>query len=285
MAIGEDHDVFLVPSEFRTITEAIEAAVRPATIMISPGVYVEDLRVAGKPYLVLQSARFLRRGVTVVGVAAPSVLAIDGSQVHLSGIDIRSNARARGMSIVESHVSLQDCVVSGNHVGESFDQPFGAGIMGRSSTVRIQRSTVAGNTVQRNGPAGGGGLHFVDCNVGVMGSSVQTNAVYAAGMAPAGGIWCERSKIRMWRSRVTDNVMYAEDCEGAGIYFRDSGGAVIAGSVITGNGSPEGRGGGRFVRGNQRGVGIHTNSFGGRNHATELALAERAPVATPVRGS
>jgi hypothetical protein len=62
--------------------ETIEAVFRPATIMISPGVYAEDVRVAGKPYLVIESTRLSKRGVTLVGADATSVMTIEGSVVH-----------------------------------------------------------------------------------------------------------------------------------------------------------------------------------------------------------
>src|SRR6266446_7049731 len=172
-----EHDVYFVPSHFSTIQDAIEAVVRPATIMISPGVYAEDLRIVGKEYLVIESTRRSRRGVTLVGGDAASVMAIEGSVLHLSGIEIRSNRRARGILALDSSVSLQECVLAGNGVGAGADQPFGAGMLCRRSTVRIQKSTIAGNSIEHARIAAGGGLHFVDCRVEIAGSSIQTNAV------------------------------------------------------------------------------------------------------------
>src|SRR5437660_4458719 len=127
MAVAGEHDVFLVPSQFPTVAEAIDAVVRPTTIMIEPGVYAEDLRIVGKEDLVIESTRLSRRGVTLAGKDAMQVIAIEGSVVHLSGIEIRSNHRARGISANESSVSLQECVLAGNRAGRVSDQPFGAG--------------------------------------------------------------------------------------------------------------------------------------------------------------
>jgi hypothetical protein len=272
MTVG--HDVFFVPSQFSTIQEAIDAVVRHATIMIIPGVYAEDVRVVGKEYLVIESTRLSRRGVTLVGGDAASVIGIEGSVVHLSGIEIRSNRRARGISALDSSISLQECVLAGNGVGAGSDQPFGAGMLCRRSTVRIQKSTVAGNTIEHARVAAGGGLHFIDCRVEIAGSSIQTNAVYASDAARGGGIWCERSQLRMWRSRVTDNALYAPACEGAGIYFENPAGAQLGGSVITGNGSASGRGGGVFIRGNPERVAIHRNTVVRLNHPADLHIEE-----------
>jgi hypothetical protein len=271
MSAGIEHDVFLVPAQYPTIQHAIDAVSRASTIMVSPGVYAEDLRIVGKQSVVIESVRLGRRGVTVVGSAAESVVSIESSAVYLNGIEIRSDSRGRGMSSVDSSIALQECVVAGNQVAENCADPSGAGMLGLRSSIRIQKSLVAGNVVHGGGRnAGGGGLYLVDCKVEIAGSSIQANAVYASGSARGGGMWCERVRLRMWRSRVTDNALYGSDCEGAGIYFRESIGAQLGGSVITGNGRAQGRGGGIFISGNARSVAIHRNTVVRQNHPQDL---------------
>jgi len=267
-----DHDVFFVPGEFRTIQDAVDAVVRPTTIVIAPGLYAESVRVASVAYLVIQSARLSRRGVTLAGGERDSVLSVHDSVLHLSGIEVRSNARARGMVVIDATVSLQECVIAGNHV-RGKREPFGAGMLCRRSQVKIQKSTVAGNTVEcpSASAAGGGGLYFDDCKVELAGSSVQVNAVHALHEARGGGIWCERSRMRMWRSRVTDNAVYAADCEGGGIYIRGAIDCQIGGSVITGNGGPSARGGGIFVSGDAANVAIHANTIVRQNHPDDVS--------------
>jgi hypothetical protein len=273
MVAVSEHDVFLVPSQFFTIQQAIDAVVRPATIMIDPGSYLEDIRIVGKEYLVIQSAHLSRRGVTLAGDCAVSVVAISESVVHLSGVEIRSNHRARGISAAESSISLQECVIAGNAVDERSDEPFGGGLSCRSSLVRIQKSTMAGNTAAGSS-AGGGGIHLVDCKVEIAGSTIQTNAVYGSAIAQGGGIRSERSQMRMWRSRITDNALYGSACEGAGVYFSGPVGAQIGGSVITGNGSAHGKGGGVFIRGDPQRVVIHRNTVVRQNHPTDVYVDE-----------
>jgi hypothetical protein len=266
-AAGE-YDVFFVPEDFRTIQEAVDAVVRPATIMISPGLYRERIRISAVAYLVIQSSRLSRRGVTLAGNDGDAVLSVQDSAVHLSGIEIRSNARNRGMIVSGSTLSLQECVIAGNRIGDDAQEPFGAGMLCRRSTVKIQKSTVAGNTVQCPSArlAGGGGLYFDDCKIELAGSSVQLNAVYAWHEARGGGIWSERSRMRMWRSRVTDNAVHGTKCEGGGIYLRNSIDSQVGGSVITGNGGPTVRGGGIFVSGDAANVTIHGNTAVRQNH-------------------
>ena len=264
-----EHDVFLVPSQFPSIREAIAAIVRPSTIMVSAGIYSEDLVLSGTPGVVISTTRFGRRGVTLVGATAGAVVHIENASVYLSGIEIRSNGRARAISALSSSIALQECVLAGNRVNDAHTEGWGAGMMCIGSSVRLQKSTIAGNSAQAGGSAGGGGLHLVDCEVEIAGSSIQANAVYGSVEARGGGIYCERANVRMWRSRVTDNALYGTKCEGAGIYFRDSA-AQLGGSVITGNGIADGRGGGIFVSGDSARVIVHRNTVVRQNHPDDL---------------
>ena len=199
------HDVFLVPSQFATIQSAVDAVARASTIVISPGVYAEDIRVQGRESVVIQSALFGRRGVTIGSIS------IGRSSVWLSGLAVRG----RGISADESSISLQECVVSGE----------GLAMTCRNSAVRVQKSMIGGNS--------GGGLHLIDCKVEIAGSSIQANGGI--------GIRCQRCAMRMWRSRVTDNAgigIHFLDPAGARI-----GGGVITGTdgggiVLEGDASP-----------------------------------------------
>jgi hypothetical protein len=267
------HEILLVPQQHSTIQAALDAASGPTTIVVEPARYSESLRVLDKHYVVIQSARLSRRGVTLSGDGGLAVLRVEGSTLHLSGIEVRSKARGRGLRAVNSSISFQECVVAGNHVGEEADEPYGAGLLCRGSKVRIQKSTVTGNVIDRGSlpaTAGGGGLFFQDCQVEIAGSAIQANEVYAAGSARGGGVWCERSTLRMWRSRVTDNALHGASCEGAGLYLSSPLDCQLGGSVITGNGSPRARGGGIFVQGDPARVHIHRNTVVRQNHPTDI---------------
>lgn len=270
MTLNLEHDVFLVPSQFPSIREAIGAIVRPSTLMVSPGVYSEDLAIVGLPGVVISTTRFGRRGVTIVGATAGTVIHIENASVYLSGLEIRSNGRARAISAFDSSVALQECVLAGNRVSDAHTERCGGGLFCVRSSVRVQKSMIAGNSAQAaDGSASGGGLHLVDCQVEIAGSSIQANAVYGSVGARGGGFYCERSRVRVWRSRVTDNALYGTTCEGAGIYFKDSS-AQLGGSVITGNGIADGRGGGIFVSGHGEQVVVHPNTVVRQNHPDDF---------------
>lgn len=267
-------DIFLVPPQFPTIQAAVDAVVGPTTIVVWPGVWAECVVVDGKESLVIQSSRLTRRGVFVCGGAAgTAVFTVKGSTLSLSGLEVRSNGRMRGLLVNDSTLSLQDCVVAGNRTADET----GAGMDCRGSSVRLQKSAIVGNTIDREGASGaaGGGLFFRDCSIEIAGCTVQANAVHASDRARGGGIWCEASRMRMWRSRVTDNALRAGECAGAGLYFRDAGRCELGGSVVSGNGSVEGRGGGIFVEGDPAGVSIHRNTFVKQNHPDDVCSPPR----------
>jgi hypothetical protein len=271
------HDIFFVPRQFPTIQEAVEAIEGPTTIVIEPGAYDESVVVRDKSYVVIQSARLSRRGVTIAGGAGPSVLAVERSTLHLSGVEVRSNGRMRGIDVSGSTLTLQECVVAGNRTGLEAGRGIGAGMACVDSSVRIQKSTIAGNTIdcaaEVVGGALGGGLYFERCKIEIAGSTVQANAAYSQTCARGGGIWCANSPMRMWRSRVTDNALRAPLCEGAGLYFKDAGACELGGSVISGNGSAQGKGGGVFIEGDPAGVSIHRNSVVRQNHPDDVRSA------------
>ena len=268
-------DIFFVPSQFATVQAAVDAVERPSTIMIAPGHYDESVVIRDRSYLVLQSTGMSRRGVTVTGGEGLGVFVVDRSKVHLSGIEIRSNGRLRGVWMRDSTLSLQECVVAGNRTPtEATADGFGAGMECRHSTVHLQKSLVAGNTIDRGNGAStaalGGGLFLSHCRVEIAGCTIQANAAYSATRACGGGIWCEEGSMRMWRSRVTDNVLRAPICEGGGLFIKNAVDCQLGGSVITGNGSADARGGGIFIDGNPAPVSIHRNTEVRRNHPDDL---------------
>lgn len=280
MPAPTEHKVFLVPQQFPAIQAAIDAAHGAVTIVVAPDVYAESLRIVDKPYVVIQSALLGRRGVTISGDGGLAAVCVERSTLHLSGVEVRSNGRSRGLLVVSSSVSLQESMIAGNQAGEGSGEPFGAGMHCRDSRVRIQKSGIVGNVVNGSAAAadaGGGGLFFQDCRVEIAGGSVQANAVYAPGSARGGGIWCERSTLRMWRSRVTDNALYAALCAGAGVYFNAPIDCQLGGSVLTGNGSPRGRGGGVFVEGAASCVVIHRNTAVRQNHPADIDCGSSEP--------
>jgi len=261
-------DILTIPGDFPTLQAAIAAVARPAMILVAPGVYAGPFSVSGIGYVVIQSTAMSRRGVTLTAGDAEAVLSIDRSTVHLSGIEIRSNQRTRGMAVRDSKVSLQECVIAGNRTTRS-----GAAMLCTRSSVHLQKSVFSGNTIESDGDARGGALDLDACTVQIAGCTIQANAIYARGEARGGGIFCRASRLRMWRSRVTENALYAPSQTGGGICLHDPGDTQIGGSVVHGNDAGEGRGGGIFVAGGE--IAIHRNTSVRLNFPDDFASGSR----------
>src|SRR5258708_39195942 len=95
MGVITVHQFLFVPEQFPTIQAAIDATSGPATIMVAPQLYPETVYVIDKSYVVIQSTRLSRRGVTLSGNDSSSVLRVERSALHLSGRQIRSPVRSR----------------------------------------------------------------------------------------------------------------------------------------------------------------------------------------------
>lgn len=256
-------NIVTVPGDFPTLQEAIAEVMGPATILVAPGVHVGPFSISSLTYVVIQSTAMSRRGVTLTADGGEAVLTIEGSTVHLSGIEIRSNQRTRGMVVRDSKVSLQECVIAGNRAATS-----GAAMLCTRSSVHLQKSVFSGNTVESDGDARGGALDLDSCVAHIAGCTIQANAIYARGEAKGGGIFCRASRMRMWRSRVTENL-------GGGMYFEDPGDTQIGGSVIGGN-----NGGGIHVHGAGE-IAIHRNTSVRLNYPADIT---RSAVSRPESG-
>src|SRR5262249_25136032 len=197
-------DILFVPAQFRSIQAAVDAARRASTVMVEPGYYNESVVVKDKECVVIVSTRLSRRGVAVTGDAGFDVFHIEGSTVHLSGIAIRSDGRLRGISVRDSSLSLQECVVACNRASsQASSRGGGAGMECRNSSVRIQKTAVIGNIVEFGDgmvmEAFGGGLYFDTCQVEIAGCTIQANAAHSSTAGRGGGIWCCNTRMRMWR--------------------------------------------------------------------------------------
>ena len=261
----EQPDFYLVPQQFATVQAAVDAVTRPATIIVQPGLYRECVRVIAKQSVVIQSARLSRRGVTVTGTDGPAAIHSVDSELHLSGIAVRTDAQSRGILVEGGLVNLHECLVAGNRVSD-----LGAGMLCRGARVRLQKSAILANVIHGDGAAYGAGVYLEDCDAEIAGSTIQGNAAYASHDARGGGLYLRGVKLRMWRSRVTDNFLVSANGRGGGVYVTDPRRCDFGGSVVTGNDCPGGAGGGIFIADGAANVHVHHNTFVRQNNPTDV---------------
>ncbi len=129
----------LVPDDFETIQEAIEAAEDGDEIHVAPGEYVENIDFLGKDIAVIGSPDDPSQTI-IDGGGERSVVSFEERVTDaalLSGFTITNGAGTSfafgemyggGIFIVQSDVIIEHCIIRDNHVGDQFGEPCGGGI-------------------------------------------------------------------------------------------------------------------------------------------------------------
>ncbi len=202
---GIDHDCMgeievLVPTDFPTIQDAIDASTDYGEICVLPGTYFENLIVPAK-------------GLTIISISGAEQTIIDGSNLDtvvaiepatgdyassLAGFTITNgytSSHGGGIYVEDSDPVLQALVVIGNTAGW-----YGGGIYFIGSSPNI-----SGVVIQENQASGGGGIYGGLC------SSTDTTIADATILGnvadEGGGILMEGCKPRLSRIAVIGNAL------------------------------------------------------------------------------
>ena len=118
----------VVPLDFETIQEAIDAAVDGDTILVQPGVYVENIDLSGKAIVLLSlfgldwDPNFIINTI-IDGDSSGAVVTFEngeGEDTELIGFSIRNGYVDRnggGIRCSDSSPTISDCRIYWNHVG------------------------------------------------------------------------------------------------------------------------------------------------------------------------
>lgn len=168
-------DILLVPDEYPTIQEAIDAAVAGDSIIVSPGTYFENIVVEDK-------------NISIISLSGPSVTTIDGSTG--SG----SNHSCVTFDGVNNYAVLQGFTLTGGK-GTSFEynpgyfKVYGGGILCNYATPSIIGNVITSNVAVGIGMSMetfGGGI----ASKGIIASTVLVgNVIWMNGALDGGGIW------------------------------------------------------------------------------------------------
>ena len=194
-------DWILVPGDFLTIGEAIEAAENGDTVLVSPGTYVENLSFGGK-------------AIAVVSEAGPAVTTIDGAGDGsvVSFVDGEGeDSVLEGFTITGGSGTCVD-------LGGGERTAFGGGIYCEGSGPSIAGNVITGNATSCPGAGGspnvgsGGGIAVLEGPP----VKIQDNVIESNTATRGGGIFVEDNNARIRRNEITGNTTVGDGNERLG---------------------------------------------------------------------
>ncbi len=207
--------VLQVPVTYPTIQGAINISITGDTVLVSPGVYFENINFRGKR-ITVASQFILTANSDIINQTI-----IDGSQPT----DSDSGSVVRIISGEDSLAALLGFTIR-NGVGTLIPGSFAGGgiLVSNSSNPRIRFNIIRNNNA------------LVGAGIAVKNSRpiIEYNAFTQNSSRDGGGLWLESSWIQ-----VNHNVIHANTAErnGGAIFIQDSY-AIFANNSITNNSSP-----------------------------------------------
>ncbi len=233
------NQVLIVPDDYPTIQSAINAAYGGDTVLVKPGVYIENLNFNGKNILITSLITPTRDtgyiSQTIIdGNAQGPVITINNNESNatIRGFTVINGFSSHGAGIRCSHVSvrLYDLIITNNHAtGTSYAG--GGGIAIGYSDVIIKNVKVLNNT----GYDYGGGIKIrYYCNVSIDSSEIRGNMLTATRVhGKGGGIYIDYfSKIEISNTLITNNIT---SFWGGGIACASQGTVILKNVTIANN--------------------------------------------------
>lgn len=207
--------VRLVPAEYATIQQAIDASVNGDAVLVSAGTYLEKINLGGKhiavksvdgPEATIIDATYLGSVVTI-GAGATRDTLLEGFTITRG----KNNSAAAGIAIRDSSPTIRNNIITGNLGGGS-----GNGIYAQNASALIVGNRILANhnNGETSGGGGGGGIY--------VGANPCSNP-------PAANCGTE-IRNNLIEGNTTDNFTY-----GGGILLFASGPAKIVANVIRNN--------------------------------------------------
>ncbi len=193
--------VIYVPAEFQSIQSAINAAVEPDTIIVSPGTYYENINLMGKNLV----------------LASEFITASDTSYISQTIIDGRDSTSVVTFNSQESDSTkiIGFTITNGNGTWGDFEYPgfehnYGGGILCVDASPTISYCSIEYNYAGVDTSFGkGGGIFFKNSTSNLDHCVVKHNRLYGTPnhtIRTGGGILMLSSSITITDSEIKNNV-------------------------------------------------------------------------------
>jgi len=229
-----------VPSEFKTIQAAINAAAATNTVLVASGTYLENIDFQGKAILVRGESGMLLTTIKAISTLAPVVTFAhgEGHDSVLEGFTITGGLKG-GIRIFESRPHILRCRITKNRADVSKDRAFGGGISilneNKYSTLRvlIDRCEIGDNICDS-----GAARYSTGGGVGVVGRFATTDIIscrihgnictanpnqYLYPVMSGGGVGADyyancyvTNSLILWNRCAPKSAKHYWDCQGGG---------------------------------------------------------------------
>jgi len=246
-AVSVKAEIILVPADQATIQEAIDAAENRDEIVISKGIYYENINFLGKDITVRSEnpddpeivEATIINGSQPVDSLSGSVVTMnseEGSGSVLSGLSIKGGVGTLvltqghcggGLFLDGGSPTIRNCIITANQLGLEEYQAFRAGgIYCRNSSSFFSDTPTTENAVPGSDNSGGGGVY---CEVG---SPVIINCVIARNSSYYGGGFYGRvTSATILNCTIAANTAISQ---GGGVFGSGSA-AILRNSIVWGN--------------------------------------------------
>ncbi|KQC08707.1 MAG: hypothetical protein APR54_00425 [Candidatus Cloacimonas sp. SDB] len=226
----------LVPEHFTEIQSALEAAVSGDTILVSPGIYSENINFSGKN-IYLSSLYYLYRDSTLIDSTiidgsglGPVVTFNSGedSTAVLNGFTLQNGLAANGGGI---YCEATSPVLSNLKVKENEASSRGGGIYCLNSEAIITACEIMNNSAFI-----GAGAEFYNSDCQIINSTISENVAAIIG----GGLESYNSRVAVYNTVISGNS--SSDLDGGGIAGYNNSELTVVHSVIAQNSASYGGG-------------------------------------------
>ena len=156
-AAAADAATIRVPADAATIQQAIDASAAGDTVLVSPGIYAENLTFRGK-------------AIRVVSEQGPAVTIIDGNRA--------------GSVVTFASGETRNAVLEGFTVRNGANTFSGGGVL-----IQNSAPSIIGNSIVGNGACSGAGIYSYFSSPLIKGNTISRNYVYACSGASGLGVY------------------------------------------------------------------------------------------------
>ena len=227
-------EMLLVPSEYSTIQDAINASEDRDTILVAPGTYTENINFMGKnivigSYGMIYGGEEMFMHQTIIdGGGNGSVVTVtsgEDSSAVLHGFTIQNGASdfGGGIMIESSEPTFEYLLINNNQAD------YGGGVYARYDCEPVFNYV----SVIENTAGQGGGMRFRDnANPMISNCTIKWNTSSGEG----GGIYCNNANPKIVYTSIVANIANEG---GDAIYLKINCDVNFTNTTIVGNGNPE----------------------------------------------